>query len=203
MENSWNVSYCEINLILTWPDKCVLSNATKATILAITDSKLYVPVATLSTQDNAKLLRLWKSGFKRTINWIKYQSKIQVFREWIDLLFYPLKTLQIEQYAEIVFPLWKWKIIMLWLMDETFSQPVKNSLRTYDNIRKIATGQGDDYTTRLDYLLDYFNKNYKMIAIDLSKQQPLDADSKAIPQINTTGNLKREENANTTSFIIE
>ena len=88
-------------------------------------------------------------------------------------------------------------------MDETFNQPVKNSLRTYDNIRKIATGQGDDYTTRLDYLLDYFNKNYKMIAIDLSKQQPLDADSKAIPQINTTGNLKREENANTTSFIIE
>ena len=49
---------CEINLILTWSEKCVLSNDTKTTIFAITDTKLYVPVVrTLSTQDNAKLLQ--------------------------------------------------------------------------------------------------------------------------------------------------
>ena len=48
---------CEINLILTWSEKCVLSNDTKTTIFAITDTKLYVPVRTLSTQDNAKLLQ--------------------------------------------------------------------------------------------------------------------------------------------------
>ena len=69
-------------------------------------------------------------------------------------------------------------------------QPVKNNLRAYDKIKKIATGQGDDYTTGclLDY--SYFNKNYKMIAIDLSKQQALDADSKAIQKINFAGNLQ-------------
>ena len=62
-------------------------------------------------------------------------------------------------------------------------------MRTYDNIRKIATGQGDDYITGclLDY--KYFNEHYKMIAIYLSKQQTLDADPKAIPQINFTGKL--------------
>ena len=58
------------------------------------------------------------------------------------------------------------------------NQPVKNNLITYDNIRKIATGQGDDYTTGclLDY--NYFNDYYKMIPIDLSKQQALDPDPK-------------------------
>ena len=58
---------CEINLILTWSDKCVLSNDTKATTFAITDTKLYVPVVILSTQDNKKLLRRLKSGFKKQL----------------------------------------------------------------------------------------------------------------------------------------
>ena len=60
-----------------------------------------------------------------------------------------------------------------------FYQPVKNNKVTYDNIRKIATGQGDDYTTGclLDY--PYFKYSYKMIAVDLSKQQALDADPRA------------------------
>ena len=58
---------CEINIILTWSDKCVLSNDLKATAFAITHTKIYVPVVTLSTQDNVKLLQQLKSGFKRTI----------------------------------------------------------------------------------------------------------------------------------------
>ena len=59
-----------------------------------------------------------------------------------------------------------------------FDQPIRNNLITYDNIRKISTGQGDDYAT--GYLLDYiyFKNYYKVIAKDLSKQQALDADSK-------------------------
>ena len=59
-------------------------------------------------------------------------------------------------------------------------QPIKSDLKTCDNIRKTATGEGDDYTTRcvLDY--PYFKKYYKLIATDLSKQQKLDADPKAI-----------------------
>ena len=72
--------------------------------------------------------------------------------------------------------------------------------KTYENIRKIATGQGDDYTTGclLDY--SYFKEKLKMIAIDLSKQQALDADTGAIQQINFTANLERSEDA--TMFCI-
>ena len=83
-----------------------------------------------------------------------------------------------------------------------FGHPVQIDMRTYDNIQKIATGQGDDYITGclLDY--PYFKDHYKMIAIDLSKQQALDADPKAIQQINSTGNLDRRGCA-TMFFIIE
>ena len=72
-----------------------------------------------------------------------------------------------------------------------FDQPIKNNKVTYENIRKIATGQGDDYTTGclLDYI--YFKNHYKMIAVDLSKQKALDADPNAIQHINFTANLDR------------
>ena len=82
------------------------------------------------------------------------------------------------------------------------NQPVKNDVIAYDNIGKIATGQGGDYTTGclLDY--DYFNNYYKMVAIDLSKQQARDADSKPIQQISFTANLDREGNT-TMFFVIE
>ena len=72
-----------------------------------------------------------------------------------------------------------------------FHQPIKNDKVTYDNIIKIATGQGDDYTTGclLDYT--YFKKYYKMTATDLSKQEALDPDPKAIQQISFTANLNR------------
>ena len=73
-----------------------------------------------------------------------------------------------------------------------FDKPIKNDLITCENIRKIATSQGDDYTTGclLDY--DCFTNYYKMIATDLSKQQVLYADPRAIQQINFTGNLDQE-----------
>ena len=81
-----------------------------------------------------------------------------------------------------------------------FDHPLKNNLRTYDSIPKITIGEGDNYTTGclLDY--NYFEKYYKMIATDLSKQQALDADPKPIQQINFTGNL---ENNAVIFFIIE
>ena len=65
-----------------------------------------------------------------------------------------------------------------------FDQPINSTNKTYENIRKIATGKGDDYTAGclLDY--PYFKANYKMIAIDLSRQNELDADPRAIQQIN-------------------
>ena len=73
LSNSWRalempLINCEVNLILTWSPTCVISSATGETNFKITETKLYVPVVTLSTQDNAKLLQQLKSGFKKTIN---------------------------------------------------------------------------------------------------------------------------------------
>ena len=65
-----------------------------------------------------------------------------------------------------------------------FDQPIHRELKTNEIIRKIATGKGDDYTTGFSLDYSYFKENYKMIAIDLSKQQTLDADPRAIQQIN-------------------
>ena len=65
---------CEVNLILTWSKDCVITNSTGAGKFAITETKLYVPVVTLSTHHNAKLLQQLKSGFKRAIILNKYES---------------------------------------------------------------------------------------------------------------------------------
>ena len=83
-----------------------------------------------------------------------------------------------------------------------FDQPVKNDKVTYENIRNIATGQGDDYTTGclLDYV--YFKNYYKMIAVNLSKQEVLDTDPKVIQQINFTANLETAGNTRF-YFILE
>ena len=70
---------CEVNIILTWSKDCVITNSTDAGKFKITETKLYLPVVTLSTQDNAKLLQQLKSGFKRTINCNKYESNIKIF----------------------------------------------------------------------------------------------------------------------------
>ena len=64
---------CEVNLILTWSSTCVITNSTGAGRFEITDAKLYVPILTLSTQDNANLHQQLKSSLKRTISWNKYQ----------------------------------------------------------------------------------------------------------------------------------
>ena len=86
--------------------------------------------------------------------------------------------------------------------EKFFDQPIKNNKVTYENIRKIATGQGDDYTTGCSLDYTYFIETYKMIAIDLSKQQVLDADPRAVQQINFTANLGRTENTRV-YFILE
>ena len=75
---------CEINLILTWFANCVIvstNNANQNATFAITNTRLYVPVVTLSTQENANLLQQLKSGFKRVINWNKYLSKPELLAQ--------------------------------------------------------------------------------------------------------------------------
>ena len=128
----------------------MLSNDTKATTFVITDTKLYVPVVTLSTQDNAKLHEQLKSCFKRTINWNKYQLKISPERQnqYLDFLIdrrfqgvnrlfvlsfenendrtvhtkYYLSNVEIKDYNVMIDG------------KNFFDQPVKSSVRTYDKI---------------------------------------------------------------------
>ena len=189
---------CEVNLILIWSSTCVITNFTVAGRLAITDTKLYVPVVTLSTQDNAKILQQLKSGFKRTINWNKYQSNPKTYaqNQYLDHLVDPsfqnrLFVLSFEDeddrtsYSEYYLPKVEIKDCNVKIYRKNlFGQPINNNIKTYENIKKIATGQRDDY--KIGCLLDYpfFKEIYKMIPIDVSKHQVLDADSRAIQQIN-------------------
>ena len=163
---------CEVNLILTWSSTCVLvatavqnQNAT----FTITDTKLYVPVVTLATRENTKFFQQLNSIFKRVINWNKYLSKPELLAQNPSLnhlvepsfqganrLFllafgnddhrtsakrYNLPTVEIKDYNIMING------------ENFFDQPIKNRGVTYDNIRKIAIGQGDDNTAGC--LLDY------------------------------------------------
>ena len=179
---------------------------------------MYVPVVTLSTKDNEKLLQQLKSGFKKTISWNKYESSIKTFTQnrhlnylinpsfqGVNRLFvlsfenendrtshstYYLPEVEIKDYNVMIYG------------RNVFDQPINSMNKTYENILKIATGKGDDYKTGclLDY--PYFKENYKMIAVDLSRQNELGAHLRAIQQINFTANLDRAGNT-TILFIIE
>ena len=72
---------CEVNLLLTWSKDCVITNSRGKGKFAVTEAEIYVPVVTLSTQDNAKLLQQLKSVFKRAINWNQYKSSIKTFAQ--------------------------------------------------------------------------------------------------------------------------
>ena len=204
---------CEVNLILTWSSTCVLvsTNVQNQNVtFAITDTKLYVPVVTLSTQENTKFLQQLKSGFKRIINRNKYLSKPELLAQspnlnhLVEPSFQGVNRLFVlafendddrtsdDQYYLLTVEIKGYNIMING--ENLFDQPIKNNKVTYKNIRKIATGKGDDYTTGclLDY--PYFADTYKMIAVDLSKQQALDADPRAIQQINFTANLDRVGN---------
>ena len=153
----------------------------------INDTKLYVPVVTLSTQEKIKLLKQLESGFKRTINWKLAKTTNQTQSRYLDYLIDPsfqgvnrLFVLSVkddngrESHVQYYLPTVEIKDYNFMIDGRNFfDQLIKNDLKTYDNIRKIATGQGDDYTTGC--LLDnpYFKTCYKSIAIDLSKQQKL------------------------------
>ena len=209
---------CEVNLILIWSSTCVITNSTGAGTFAITDTKLYVPVVTLSTQENTKFLQQLKSGSKRVINWNKYLSKPELLarnpnlNHLVEPSFQGVNRLFVLAFENdnhrtihdrYYLPNVEMKGYNIMINGENvFDQPKKNNKVTYVNIRKIATGQGYDYTTGclLDY--SYFENTYKMIAVDLSKQQALDADPRAIQQINFTANLDRAGNKRV-YFILE
>ena len=154
---------CEINLILTWSEDYLISSATGETKFEITNRKLYDTVVTLSTQDNAKLLQQLKSGFKTTISWNKHQTKVSTegVNQYLDFLIDPsvqgVNTLfvlsfenECDRKVHTGYYLPKVEIKDYSVMIDgknVLDQPVKNNIRTYDNIRKVSSGQRDDFTT--------------------------------------------------------
>ena len=179
---------CEVNLILTWSSTCVLiatGHPNQAATFAITDTKLYVPVVTLSTQENTKFFQQLKSSFKRVINWNKYLSKAELLAQnpnlnhLVEPSFQGVNRLFVLAFenddnrtsdAQYYLPTVEIKDYNIMINGENFfDQPIKNNKVTYENIRKIATGQGDDYTTGCLLDCTYFANTYKMIAVDLSR----------------------------------
>ena len=158
----------------------VSNTAAQATTYAITDTKLYGPVLTLSTQGHAKFLQQLKSCFRITISWNKYQSKVTIEapNPYLDYLIYPsfqganrLFVLSFGNNANRAectkynLPTVGIKDYNVMIEGQSFlDQPVINSLITYDKIRMTATYQRDDFRTGWLRNYNYFNKYYKMIS---------------------------------------
>ena len=149
----------------------------------ITDTKLHVPVATLSTKDDNNFLEQLKSGFKRTIKWNKYrsemtnQTKTNHLNYLIDPTFTKVNRLFVLSFEnEDIISFLKYYLPKVEIKDSNvlidgksfFDVPVKNKAEAYEKIMSI--GKTYDYTTGnlLDY--GYFSKHCRLIAIDLSKQ---------------------------------
>ena len=168
----------------------------------------YVPVVTLSIEDNARLTKLLSEGFKRSVYWNKYKvilNKIynqdDYIRELLDANYQGIKRLFVlaydntgdnpvtaDSHRKYFLPRIKIENYNIEIDGRNFyDQPINDSIKQYDEIRKISTGQGDDYTTGCLLDFAYFEKNYRLIAVDLSKQKALDADPRAIQQIIFTG----------------
>ena len=222
---------CKIDLELTWHKDCMISSANAANgqvvSFMIANTKLYVPIVTLSTKDNTNLTIELNEGFKRTIYWNQYVSKLHtkktgITRFALDAAFQGVNRLFVlafddtatdeaadapeprnlaanqvirNSYRKYFVPRVDITSYNVLIDGRNFyDQPINDSIRKYDEIRKIATGKGDNYAT--GYLLgyDYFKKNYQLIAVDLSKQRELDADPRAIQQIEFIGMLKTRSN---------
>ena len=192
-------------------------DSTGAGTFAITDTKLYLPVVTLSTQHNTKHLKQLKLRYKRTVNWNKKSNKsISEGAKPISELFDLSKFSRSQQIFVLKFedntlgkeatryflPNVESKGYNL-LIDKRndFDQPdIKIWHKNIDKIKKVVTGQGNNCT--LVCLLNYqcFKENYNLIVINPKNQQALNANQKTIQQINFKINLKCV--GNTTILLI-
>ena len=218
---------CEVFLELKWNKNCVITSleqrqvdagppvvngTTTAATLAINDCKLYVPVVTLSKDDEIKLLNNLKSGFTREIIWNKYRSQMttETINNNLNILIDPTFTnvnrlfnlaYQTADNRQLFYQFYLPRVMIKdynVIIDKLafFDLPIKNEEEAYEEIIDIS--RNNEYTTGnlLDY--DYFKKYYKLIAIDLSKQQVLQESEDLIQQINFIGILEEAANA----FII-
>ena len=193
---------CKIKLNLTWKKECVLSTDAGDAVFIINDTKMYVPVVTLSKEDNKDFIEQQNKGFQRSIYWNKYKTKeinenanANVFKyinldpsfQGVNRLFVmaynrannqPTRNGQQKYYLPRI-DLNKYNVII----DRRNFYDNTIESEKYRELKKVMIGKGEDYTTGslLDY--NYFKKHYKLVAVDLSKQKELDADPRAIQQI--------------------
>ena len=171
----------------------------------------------MSIEDNSKLTKLLHEGFKRPIYSNEYKVTlnkileiadaidVKYIRELLDSSFQGAKRLfvlaynnkagndqiSVDSYKKYFLPRVKIDNYNIEIDGRNFyDQPINDSIKQYDEVRKISTGKGDDYTTGCLLDFSYFEKNYRLIEADLSKQKALDADSRAIQQIIFTGKIK-------------
>ena len=157
---------------MTWSKDCVLSNVAGNSTFEITDAKLYVPVVTLSTEDNAKLSKLLTEGFKRSVYWNEYKvipEKIYAANENIRILIDPSwqginrlfvlvylndANSTVNSHRKYFLPRAEIKNYNIEIDGRNFyDQLINDLIKQYDEVRKISTGQGDDYT--IGSLLDF------------------------------------------------
>ena len=218
---------CEMSLILTWSREGVITSMEKRLItdarrdtsptnatFKITDTKLYVPVVTLSSEDDNKFLEQLKSGFKGTMKWNKYrpemtnQTKSNNSNYSIDPTFNKVNRLFVLSFEnkEDRTSFSKYYTSKVQIKDFSvstdekgfFDVPVKNKEEAFEKIIEIS--KNNDYTTGNLLGYEYFSKHCKLIVIDLSKQIELEnPDLKQ--QINFIGKL--EDDRATMFFIIE
>ena len=194
---------CKVKLNLTWKKECILSNQAGNAVFIINDTKLYVPVVTLSKEDNKDFIDQQNKGFQRSIYWNEYKTKEQnedadnnVFKyinldpsfQVVNRLFVmacsradnePNRNSRQKYYLPRI-DLKKYNVIIDGR--NFYDNSIKSDIEKYRELKKVMIGKGEDYTTGslLDY--NYFNKHYKLVAVDLSKQKELDADPRAIQQ---------------------
>ena len=209
MEIIRNAINCKFELSLNWYRTnyvTIIGNGTAATF-TITDTKLYVPIVTLKTEENAKLSKLLNEGFKRSVYWNHYKIFLKDYAanenitERLDASFQGVSKLFVlayqrgddnyvneEAFNKCFLPKIKIEKYNVEIDGRNFyDQAINDSINQNDGIRKISTGQRDDYTTSCLLDFAYFQKSYRLIAINLSKQKTLDADPKAIQQVIFTG----------------
>ena len=195
---------CKIKLNLTRKKECVLSTGAGEAVFIINDTKLYVPAVTLSKKDNKDFIEQQNKGFQRSIYWNEYKTKeitedtdANVFKyinldpsfQGVNRLFVmaynrangqPTRNDQRKYYLPRI-SLNKYNVIIDGR--NFYDNPIESDIEKYRELKKIMIGKGEDYTTGslLDY--NYFDKHYKLVVVDLSKQKELDADPRAIQQI--------------------
>ena len=122
---------CKIYLELNWIEDYILSSAGSTAKLAITHTKLHFPIVTLSTKDSANLAKQLNEGFERSVYWNSYETKPEkVIKQGKHLYELPNASFKV-------------------LIDggNFYDQPINDLIKQYDEIRKVSTGYGDDYTT--------------------------------------------------------